>query len=139
MPRPLIHIVTPILLALAMNAVIYAKGWNSSGSDVERSRLLPPGYVIAIVWTLLLACLGYVHYKLYPNPAHWIIVFTILYCISYPILTSGLRRQRAPMFNMIALFLAVFTTWITASVNVTAAYYTLPLLAWTAYVNAVDQ
>lgn len=136
--RIVLHILVPILLALAMNALIYIKGWNRTPQQIKSARLLPPGYVIAIVWTVILGVLGYVHYKLYPHPAHWVVVATIGYCISYPVLTSGLKDDRAPLLNTVALLLAILVAITTANVQKEATVYTSPLLAWTSYVKAVD-
>ncbi len=136
--RVVLHIVTPILLALLMNAVIYIKAWNRSNVGPKNNRLLPPGYVIAVVWTLILGILGYVHFRLYPHPAHWVVVATILYCLSYPLLTSGLQSDRAPMLNTIALVLAVIATVTTYFTQRDSTVFLLPLVAWTTYVKIAD-
>ena len=131
-----LHVLLPVLMATAMNAIIYTTGWNQGSRRMSnRNSYLPPGYIIAIVWTILLAMLGYVHYLTFPQPVHWLIVATIAYCISYPVLTSGFNVAMNAL-NFIALVMSISVSVATLTVARKPAFlFTIPLLAWASYVN----
>lgn len=132
----LIHILAPVVAAIILNVLIYAQGWNKSESLV-RNKLLPPGYVIAIVWVCILGLLGFTHYCVYPSNASVIIVLAILYCLAYPFLTSGLQSNKSNLYNILSLIFALAVTISVAMENIRQVIFTVPFLLWTMYVNIV--
>jgi tryptophan-rich sensory protein len=127
-----IHILVPIILAIILNFYIYIQGWNN---DNQKNSKLPPGYIIGSIWIIILGLLGYIHFLLYPSVYSWFIVLTILYCLSYPFLTSGLQNTDNNYFNLIALLLAIIVTIIMYYKS--NIIYSIPFLLWTFYVNIV--
>ena len=127
-----IHILVPIMLAIVLNFYIYTQGWNN---DNEKNSKLPPGYIIGSIWIIILGLLGYIHFLLYPSVYSWFIVLTILYCLSYPFLTSGLQNTDNNIYNVIALILAIIVTIIMYYKS--NIIYAIPFLLWTFYVNIV--
>ena len=127
-----IHILVPIILAIILNFYIYIQGWNN---DNQKNSKLPPGYIIGSIWIIILGLLGYIHFLLYPSVYSWFIVLTILYCLSYPFLTSGLQNTDNNYFNLIALILAIIVTIIMYYKS--NIIYSIPFLLWTFYVNIV--
>lgn len=127
-----IHILVPIILAIVLNFYIYTQGWNN---DNEKNTKLPPGYIIGSIWIIILGLLGYIHFLLYPSVYSWFIVLTILYCLSYPFLTSGLQNTDNSIYNLIALLLAIIVTIIMYYKS--NIIYVIPFLLWTFYVNIV--
>jgi len=127
-----IHILVPIILAIILNFYIYIQGWNN---DNQKNSKLPPGYIIGSIWIIILGLLGYIHFLLYPSVYSWFIVLTILYCLSYPFLTSGLQNTDNNYFNLIALILAIIVTIIMYYKS--NIIYAIPFLLWTFYVNIV--
>jgi tryptophan-rich sensory protein len=127
-----IHILVPIILAIVLNFYIYTQGWNN---DNEKNSKLPPGYIIGSIWIIILGLLGYIHFLLYPSVYSWFIVLTILYCLSYPFLTSGLQDTDNSIYNLIALLLAIIVTIIMYYKS--NIIYSIPFLLWTFYVNIV--
>jgi tryptophan-rich sensory protein len=125
-----IHILVPIILAIVLNFYIYTQGWNN-----EKNTKLPPGYIIGSIWIIILGLLGYTHFLLYPSAYAWFIVLTILYCLSYPFLTSGLQNTDNSIYNLIALLLAIIVTIIMYYKS--NIIYAIPFLLWTFYVNIV--
>ena len=136
MSLAIVHVLIPVLLACALNAYIYMKGWNTADSKetIAKNPLLPSGYVIAIVWIIILALLGYAHFLTYPEYSSWIIVLAIVYCLLYPFLTLGMKSKLA-IFNGIALLLAIIVTATCYSTIIESTLYTIPFLLWTVYVN----
>jgi tryptophan-rich sensory protein len=127
-----IHILVPIILAIILNFYIYIQGWNN---DNQKNSKLPPGYIIGSIWIIILGLLGYIHFLLYPSVYSWFIVLTILYCLSYPFLTSGLQNTDNNYFNLIALILAIIVTIIMYYKS--NIIYVIPFLLWTFYVNII--
>jgi tryptophan-rich sensory protein len=127
-----IHILVPIVLAIVLNFYIYMQGWNN---DNEKNSKLPPGYIIGSIWIIILGLLGYIHFLLYPSLYSWFIVLTILYCLSYPFLTSGLQNTDNNYFNLIALILAIIVTIIMYYRS--NIIYAIPFLLWIFYVNII--
>lgn len=132
----LIHVAVPIILAGLLNAYIYLQGWNKNQSETDRAGL-PPGYVIAVVWIIILGLLGYTHFLVYPSITSGIIILSILYCLAYPFLTSGLQSAKAGIYNAIAFMIAVLVAVFVYYKDWKASLYVLPFLLWTAYVNVV--
>jgi tryptophan-rich sensory protein len=138
----LANVATPVALAALVNGIIFSRGWNG-GPGGMASDLLPPGWVIALVWTVVLALLGYVHYRTFPSAASFAVLGAIAFCIMYPFLTLR-RRSRgafpgAKVLNTMTLIIAAAVLALVAARrdgrSMAAA---TPLFVWAAYVNIVD-
>ena len=136
--KSLLHIFMPILAAIIINIVIYAKGWNKNKEENrELTKLLPPGYVIAILWIFILGLLGYVHYLTFPSYVSIFVLIVIIYCLSYPFLTSGLQENKGDIYNILAFAMAIIVSIIVFLYNKKAAIYTIPFFIWTSYVSII--
>ena len=136
--KPLLHILAPIIAAGGINAYIYLNGWNNDDKkNIPRNQYLPPGYVIAIVWILILGLLGFAHYLTYFSYASVVILLAIIYCLAYPFLTSGLQMTNSAFYNFMAFLMATLVAVSAYSKKQMAAVYTLPFVIWTLYVNIV--
>jgi tryptophan-rich sensory protein len=136
--KVLLHTLLPILAAIIINIVIYTQGWNNNGGEnKEISKLLPPGYIIAIVWIIILGLLGYVHYLTFPSYISVFILIVIIYCLSYPFLTAGLKEDKGDIYNILAFAMAIIVSIIIWLYNKKVVLYTLPFLIWTTYVAVV--
>jgi len=131
-----IHVLAPVIAAILLNGLIYALGWNKDNQKSQQNKWLPPGFVIAIVWILILGLLGYTHYLVYPSTAAWVIVAAVLYCLAYPFLTAGLQKHMQ-FFNALSFFVALAVTISTFIQNNFSALFTIPFLLWTAYVTII--
>jgi tryptophan-rich sensory protein len=135
--NPYYHVAIPIVLAVAMNAWIYSIGLNKYSDREKPNPLIPPGYIIATIWTVLFGLMGYTHYLL-GNPyslASMSIVVLITFSILYPVFT-GLRKKSGLLLNLVALILSFTSAILVYKESVYAFYWLIPLLAWTIYVNA---
>ena len=134
----LLYIIVPIILASVINLISYLIGWRMKENKQTRNKLLPPGYVVGIVWTLLFGLLGYVLYLLRNNAAATLVTITFLiYALAYNYLPVSLFD----LWNLIALLLAfmiIFTILLTEKYS-QGTYILLlaPLIAWTTYVNII--
>jgi tryptophan-rich sensory protein len=143
--NPIIHILIPIILALAMNLIIYAFGINKQDDKRVKNeyfKLFPPGYIIGIIWTIILGLLGYAHYLIYKlnnkyNFSCLAIVFVIIFCLSYSIITS-LKFKNGLLYNLITLIVSFILGIIVILESKYIFLYIIPLIVWASYVNIVD-
>lgn len=143
--NPIYHIFFPIILALVMNFIIYIFGINKQYDKIKNNqyfKLLPPGYMIGIIWTIILGLLGYAHFLLYKlkngyNIQCLAIVLIILFCLSYPVITS-LNFKYGLLLNLITLMLAFILGIIVILESKYIFLYIIPLIIWASYVNIVD-
>lgn len=142
MYAPLYHILVPVLAAIIMNGIIYTFGINKYSEKTEKSKInpyIPPGYVIGTIWVIILGLLGYLHYLVYKKYeaitfTSLLIVFVILFCISYPVIT-GLKVKSGLLLNLITLILAFILALFVITESKYMFIYLIPLLVWASYVN----
>jgi len=132
----LIHIIIPIFLACIVNLYIFKNDLYKNND--KRNIYLPQGYIIGIIWTIILGLLGYVHYLTYEKSfLSRIIVFIIIYCLLYPLLTSKLNNGESIKYNLLGLLLA-FILFILIILKYDQKnmifIYVLPFLFWNIYI-----
>jgi tryptophan-rich sensory protein len=128
-------VATPVLSALVMNAIIAIRGWGRSAT--QKCALLPPGFVIGAVWTVIFGFLGYTWYLVWNDAlAHLSIVVLIMFCLIYPVVTRIADSDRFDhILNLTSMVLA-FVTMLTAQRVEPRTVYTLAAIAvWSTYVN----
>ena len=143
----LYHILIPIILAIMMNGIIYMFKLNDYDSKKTNSliykKLLPPGYIIGIIWVIIFGLLGYVHYLIYVQNDNKItitslfIIFVILFCLMYPLIT-GLKIKSGLLMNLISLILSFVLGIVIIIQSKYAFLFVLPLIFWSSYINIVD-
>lgn len=135
--NPVYHVSVPILLAVLTNGWIYSIGLNKYPKSERRNPLIPPGYVIAVIWTILFGLMGYTHYLLgnSNSVASWALVGLLGFCLLYPFIT-GLRVKSGLLLNLVSLVLSFVVALLVIKESVYAFYWLIPLLLWTIYVNA---
>lgn len=131
----LIHIFVPILLAIIINFIMNRQKLYIK--DYEPNKYLPPGYIIGIVWTIILGFLGYAHYLKHNSLTSVYIIVIIIYCLSYPFLTYKRSEEEAQVFNLIAVILAITLFIMLFIDNIYDSLYVLPFLLWCVYVFIV--
>jgi len=137
--KKVVHVLVPVLLAVAMNGVIWRMGWGSRGeTGMMKSEYLPPGWVIGGVWMVLFGFLGWTHWLVRKDwKARTALQILIAYCLMYPVLTGGLRERLGRLFNVVALILSYVATMFVVMGRHDLRWM-LPLLAWVSYVNVTD-
>jgi len=135
------HILTPVLAASLMNGLIFSQKWNIT---TYRNPYIPGGGIVGIVWLVLFALLGYVHFKLYmqnnkkfSNACITLILF-FLYSLAYPVLTAFSGNPLVfTALNLGAFFFALVIAAQVFDENSDLIPFVIPLIAWTSYVNVV--
>jgi drug/metabolite transporter (DMT)-like permease len=122
-------------LAIMINIIIYNKQIGKN----QKSKYIPPGYIVGTIWTLLFGLLGYIIYRLqnYTSVASISIYIFILFSVLYPFITKLSPGSLSDMFNKIAFLLACSVCYLVYSENHGLTIYLLPLFFWMVYVNIV--
>jgi len=145
--KAILYVLTPVVLAIIVNAIIYIKGWQSSNEATNattnnRNPLLPPGPIIGTIWIIIFAFLGYASYianQTRQTTTSIFITIIIIWCLAYPFLTNGLNQSPGRILNTITLILAAILSIVsTASQMPQITYLLIPLFTWASYVNIAD-
>lgn len=93
-----------IAACLVMNGLIFAMGWQDQ-STAGRG-LLPPGWVIGLVWVGLFGGLGLAHARLTRRHdggrARRRIIWLAAWCLAYPLYTLGLSSRTIGLLGNLA-------------------------------------
>jgi len=135
-----IYIITPVLLAIIINATIYLLGWNSKNN---KNKLLPPGWMIGTIWIIIFGFLGMflqIAIKSKDYVTIMLLSILILICLAYPFYTNGLKRnaQSVKYDFIILIYILVMTSIIFYKNRDKNIVYMLPIIIWVSYVNIVD-
>jgi tryptophan-rich sensory protein len=148
MPKTLrlaLSVSVPVVAALIVNGIIYLNRLNEQ--TAEETRFLPPGPVVGAIWVFLFALFGYVFYllrwgSLSPCPSGaWAVAALIVYCLSYPFVTSLRSGTRATsVANVFALVIVATCIMVVQRCGMQnrAVACLLPAFAWASYVNVAQ-
>lgn len=127
-----------IALSLAVNAVVFAFGWND-GANADAPSWAPPGWLVGGIWVVLFGLMGAARQLTPTNALRTSIDALILASASYPLYTGGLESQVVGLVgNLVTLAFAVFVTAaLVARDERTPAALLLPLLAWLAFASVL--
>ena len=132
-----LYVLLPVGLAISMNAVIFLNKWTRNNANNPVRALLPPGWVIGAVWTVLFALMGYCAWLLRAHSfAHYAVLGFILWSLIYPLITAAGPAFIIDKVSLIFAFtVACAISW-TNSRNALAVF--LPLLLWVSYIGVVE-
>ena len=136
----LYHVFIPVLAALIMNGIIYIFKLNKDNKELE-NYFIPKGYIIGIIWTLIFALLGYVHYLLYTidnkiNIGSVSVIILMFLYLLYPLIIA-FKKKYFKLVNLISLILGYIVSLIILGYSKYIFIYMIPLLLWISYVNIV--
>lgn len=146
----ILYILIPILIAFLINIKMYRKDSNTM-EDID-IRYLPPGYIIGVVWIIMLALMGYVLYllslkfkseslrnSLYVNFNYqiFLILFLIIFCVMYPYLTSLFNERFMKNYNYLTIFVVLYIFFEINKISFDISKYLIPLILWVGYVSLV--
>lgn len=108
-----------VALALLVNGLLFALDLRTGGQG-QRSRsefpLLPPAWVIGVVWTVLLALMGFVQSRVTAalqgqraGSLPWLVPALLLNCLLYPAYTAGFTQEGVGVAgNLLTLALSAY-------------------------------
>lgn len=137
--QALLYVLVPVLAAILLNLAVYASGWAKM--EERQNPLLPPGWVIGLVWIVLLGLLGYALFLAVTAKdavSIWAIVVLLLVCVLYPLFTGRGTKRDARIANTVALIVAFAVAVLLANRLPGTLPFLAPLLLWVSWVNVAD-
>ena len=133
-----LNILIPVLLACAVNGIIYALGWRQPDSHIQPD-FAPSGIVIGMVWVALFALMGAARHYALKAPRQSArgtkhVTRLIFFCLAYPFYTAGLQDGPAGLIGIIITeAYAIYCVGILRRAAPIAAALLMPLAAWLAF------
>src|SRR3990167_4336593 len=135
MNQAYLYVLIPIVIAIILNLIIFGLKWPSNSTN---NRFLPPGWLIGVIWVIVLGFLGYALYlttKARDNVSSVFIVILMLICLAYPFYTRGLTTGTAAKVGDVATLVIGFAVTVVVALRTPQAVpYLIPLLVWASYV-----
>ncbi|MBY0520698.1 MAG: tryptophan-rich sensory protein [Sphingomonas sp.] len=113
-PGLIANIAMLAVVTVALNAFLFSVGWAGSTAEAQRGiPVLPPDYVIGLVWVALLALMGaarwlYVRESGDAGWRSWMPFTLAAACLAYPFYTGGLQMGPAAFWGTIHILATVF-------------------------------
>jgi tryptophan-rich sensory protein len=137
-----VQILIFVAAAVIVNGIIYLIGWKNMYRGC-RGKLIPPGWIIAIIWTVLFGFFGYAHYLVFKkNNQRWTvaniaIIVVAVFCLSYTWIIY-MFPAFTKFMNVLSLIVAFVLGILVFNENEEAFWWLLPFIAWSAYVNLAE-
>jgi tryptophan-rich sensory protein len=138
-----IQILIFVVAALVTNGLIYFFGYYKNKNPFYyRSPMLPPGFIIGIIWLIIFGFFGYAHYLVYKKTetftvANIAIIVVAVFCLFY-LLAVYYRPEYTKFLNCASLIVAFTLGILVFNESEEAFYWLIPFIAWSAYVNLAD-
>eukprot|EP00048_Salpingoeca_helianthica_P024806 m.35453 g.35453 ORF g.35453 m.35453 type:complete len:157 (+) comp9598_c0_seq1:6365-6835(+) len=143
-----VWVTIPLLEVLGMlSGRVSASGdKNPWFKSLIRPKLMPPGPVFGIVWTILYAVLGYVLAVLIEtrataarNNALALFILQLVVNLAWSPVFFGAHKIRLALYMIIAIFLlSLGSALYLAQFNSTAAYLLVPYLLWLSFASYLN-
>jgi tryptophan-rich sensory protein len=133
-------VLTPLVLAVVANLVIYLTGWSREDPAYDAVAFGPPGWVVGTVWLVIFPMWSQARWTAYhTGPAgrreSWWASALIAWSLAYPIVVVFLDTAGSAWMNVASLVLAALTAWRLSTVSKSAAAWVLPSLAWLTFAS----
>jgi tryptophan-rich sensory protein len=127
-----------ILLSLAVNALVFALGWNDA-SDAGDPSWAPPGWFVGVTWVVLFGLMGAARQLAPAGALRTALDALIVACAIYPLYTGGLEQEVVGLVGSLAtLAYATFVAAVLVARGARAAALLLmPVLAWLAFASVL--
>ncbi len=129
--------VSSALLANGLIALVNPGEMSSPGSV----NLQPPGYVIGFVWLVLFAAMGSARWLLLTKPvdtipARRLILYLLLFCLSYPLYTLGLKSAVLGLLgNLLTIAFAIYVVIRVRRISPLSAALVSPVIVWVGFAS----
>jgi benzodiazapine receptor len=133
-----IYVIVPILIAIILNVVIFKAGYSKTSKQLH-NPMIPPGWIVGLIWVIIFGILGYAFYLLiqaHDTVSATLLVVLFIVCLLYPFYTNGLSDgMGARLGNLSSLIIAFIVTVVIAYKTPSVTFYMIPILVWASYVN----
>jgi len=130
-------------ITIIVNVYLFSSK-NSYVSNSIRYRLLPPSYIIATVWTILIGLMAYSQWLVYTQIKDgkggkglwklYLIPILFIYCVLYPFYTMGFRNKKIVDFaNVLTIILSGFIAWSIYDITQIGSYMILLTTLWSSF------
>ena len=133
-------------ITIIVNVYLFSSK-KSYVSNSIRYRLLPPSYIIATVWTILIGLMAYSQWLVYNQikdgrdkkgrKGNWklyLIPVLFIYCVLYPFYTMGFRNKKIIDFaNVLTIILSGFIAWSIYDITHLGSYMIFLTTIWSTY------
>ena len=127
-------------ITIIVNVYLFSSK-NSYVSNSIKYRLLPPSYIIATVWTILIGLMAYSQWLVYNQikgrKGLWklyLIPVLFIYCVLYPFYTMGFRNKKIVDFaNVLTIILSGFIAWSIYDITQIGSYMIFLTTLWSTY------
>lgn len=132
--------------AVVFNILWFVFQWSrkSGAMEYKRNKLIPPGWMIAIIWVVLFGLLGYSHWLVRDanegeaSLGSISIIVAGVWCLLYPFFVYLVGQKYIRLVNLLSLIVVFSLGLIVITESETAFYWLIPLIFWNAYVNFAD-
>ena len=103
-----------------------------------RSKLNPPSWVFAPVWTILYLLLGYVLYLIYKSAPQYLYLYItqiILVNIWFPLFVNYPNRFYSTISLIVLAIYAIILAYLSYNINKIATYCLIPYIAWLCFAS----
>lgn len=138
-----VQIIIFVAVALVANIIIYLFNYYKYNNPYYiKSPLLPPGFIIGIIWLVIFGFFGYAHYLVYKETEKWTvaniaIIVVAVFCLFY-LMIVYYRPEYTKFFNCLSLIFAFTLGILVFNESENAFWWIIPFIAWSAYVNLAD-
>jgi tryptophan-rich sensory protein len=147
-----LFVIIYVVVCAISNVVLWRKSMtHADESSFRKNALIPPGWMIGLIWIAIFGVFGYTQYLLLKENdgkftlASIAVIVVAVFCLLYPIFIYILARgnpekydKYARLMNLVSLIVAFVYAIIVINESDAAFWLTLPLLVWTSYVNLAD-
>ncbi len=137
------NVVLLLIVTIGINGFLFAVGWAGPAADARRMPMVPPGYVVGLIWTALLALMGaarwlYVRSTGDSGWRSWAPFALAAVCIAYPFYTNGLKPG-APAFwgTVLTIAATLAAIFVLRQRDWRSPWLLLPTACWGGYVVCV--
>ena len=134
-----LYVLVALFIGITFIINTYLFSHNITGKQINKP-LLPPSYIIATIWTILIGLMAYAQWLVMKNKmtSHswkvWLIPLLFLYCILYPFYTFGFRNKKmVDLANVFTILFSGFVAWSIYDITQIGSYFIFMTTIWSAF------
>jgi tryptophan-rich sensory protein len=131
-----------IITTVIINVYTFSNNYQKNNyNNTKEYPLLPPPYIIAIVWTILIGFMAYSQWIILQktktntnNWKRWLVPILFIYCILYPFYTKGFTNKRIIVTaNIFTIILSAFIAYSIYNITNIGSYLIFMTTIWSSF------